>query len=76
MIEQYTLLSSKLQRALSKEEKTKCELLEVQVRYETKIEDLQANACVLKDQIAKQSGAATIEMKDIERTVDDLRLVL
>ena len=73
MIEQNTLLSSKLQRALSKEEKTKCELLQVQANYEDKIGGLQAHACELKDQIAQQSGVSTIEMKDIERTVDDLR---
>ena len=73
MIEQNTLLSSKLQRALSKEEKTKGQLLEVQAKYEDEIQGLQAHSTKLKDQIATQSGVTTIDMKDIERTVDDLR---
>ena len=74
MVEQNTLLSSKLQRALSKEEKTQGQLLEVQAKYEDEIQGLQGHATKLKDQIATQSsGVSTIDMKDIERTVDDLR---
>ena len=73
MIEQNTLLSSKLQRAMSKEEKTRSQLLEAQTNYEDQIEGLQLHARDLKDQLANQSGVSNIEMKDIERTVDDLR---
>ena len=46
---------------------------EAQAKYEGKIGELQAHAMELKEKIASQAGVTNIEMKDIERTVDDLR---
>ena len=54
-------------------QKLRCAMSEAQAKYEGKIGELQAHAMELKDKIASQAGVTNIEMKDIERTVDDLR---
>ena len=72
MIEQNTVLSSRLERALSKEEKTRQELMEAQKKYEDKIENLKFNISELKDKLAA-SSVSKVEAKEIEKTLADLR---